>query len=129
MNKEQIKQELHELVDGLNEQFFKKELISRGSIYDPINRVRYPFKDALDILQSYQKPKEKTLEQKLIDAGFEPSAFKNIYYKNNIYVFLTNNNVKISYRLKSQKCCDLISNVDDHNQIFADIAYLESRVK
>jgi hypothetical protein len=123
MNNDKIKQELHELVDNLDynkASNYIAMMMKDGKTYTVINLIK-------EKLLYCQKPKVKTLEQKLIDAGFKQSrSFNNIYAKNKINIWLAAHNefVETSCGADRLRC-----NLNDHDQIFADIAYLESKIK
>lgn len=128
LTKEQL--ELIELVKNLDVELFnrlaKRYLDSTIACRDQV----------YSILKECQKQKEKTLEEKLIDAGFKryswfEKAVKDfpflitkiigeMYIKNDIIVSIyENGKVGVNNQLESD--------YSNHDQILKDIAYLESR--
>lgn len=171
MNKEQVKQELHALIDNLDVEkatnciammmnngysltvidVVKEKLFMcqkpKAKTYWNTRCIEQIFHSCQKNKLHCQKPKEKTLEQKLIDAGFEQLMIRLedglVGYANiNCAVIIDKikSNVRVCYNLyhiydihplqnHDGKTLGLTSNVDNHDQIFADIAYLESRIK
>jgi len=128
MNNEQIKKELHELVDGLDIEAASKDVAARIGGNGGFFCLSYStIEHVTNLLKSHQTHKENPLKKKLIDMGFvKKSDARYIFEKNNITV----------YFCLERKICTIIhgdnkfcNDSDNHNQIFADIAYLESRIK
>lgn len=126
MSNEQIKQELHELIANLA--FDVTTKANNGGQF--IGAKYSPIQCLLFILRNNQKPKEKTLEEKLIDADFklvfENTSEKRFLKKHiEIHIHPIINHYSIYSYLKFPNV--LYGDLKNHDQIFADIAYLENR--
>jgi hypothetical protein len=121
MNKEQIKQELHELVDGLDVNAASIDTVYIDHFFALIDGIK------MLLLKHQKSKKEKTLEQKLVDANF-------VKLSNAVYCFVKKD-ITVKIFPQTNLCAIipsdnlLFNDYDNHDQIFADIAYLESRVK
>lgn len=133
-NNDSIKAELHNLVDGLDIAEMKKQysiqhFISRGN--DITNCVDTLFDDIHYWLTSFQKPVEKSLEEKLKEVGFEDYRFNPVtsFKRGNIKVIYDGTRTIVSHDNSSIQTRDdsLICNSDDHEQVLRDIRFLESR--
>ena len=133
MNNDKIKQELQYLIDNLDynkASNYIAMMMENGKTYTVIELIK-------EKLLYCQKTKEKTLEQKLIEAKFNNKCLGGSGYScyhNKICLVLISyeeKTAKISYCLDSEEngICFIVNKINDHDQIFADIAYLESRIK
>jgi hypothetical protein len=148
MSHDKTKQALHELINNLDDKIFTSD-VALSDYY-----LRNAIGLFIQILKNNQKPKEKTLEEKLIDYGFEmnPDSERSyidflglyrsnlfIHQKSDIVVRICGDTSRVLIGLfsaiKKSVCFDgkerylFESKYDNHDQIFADITYLESRIR
>jgi hypothetical protein len=135
MNKDKIKQELKQEIKILID-YLDYNTPSNYTTMKKNHMLIELIKEKLLYCQYCQKPKVKTLEQKLIDAGFNNKYLGgsgySCYYNKICLVLIgyEEKTAKISYCLDSEEngICFIVNKINDHDQIFADIAYLESRI-
>lgn len=116
-----IKKQLHELVDNLDIDRFNLACYSDGKIATTRTLEQY----LVELLSEYQKPKELTLEDKLINFGFNFER-DNIYRKLNTYVIIYDTYVKVLQPFKGIYDCSLVSSKNNSEQIFKNIEFLQS---
>lgn len=127
----------NKLVDGLN---LESQITTLKPIRLLMDGLQYNLKSEFDvvyeILERFQKAKELTLRDKLIVYGFKFYASSEIFntfifdqYKyNNITVNLYQNKYEVySVDVENNKLNFLKGCINNHEQLFADIEFLEKR--